>query len=93
MKNFNVKVTGNKALIVNISDKIVHIKKIYLVYETTVTTIEEKLGIQNVTEEKDISKDLVPNSSLEIQLVIPNLKKVIIVYTLGEKTFRDDIEI
>jgi len=92
-RNFAVKITGDKALISNISNSTLKIKKIYLVYETTVTTIDEKIGLRTITDEQNIEIELKPNSNIEVSLLIPTLKRIGVIYVKGDQTLREDIEV
>ncbi|MEM0174439.1 MAG: hypothetical protein QXV69_00615 [Sulfolobaceae archaeon] len=92
-RNFAVKITGDKALILNTSGLALRVKKLYLVYETTVTTIDERLGLRTVTDEQNMDLELKPDSKIEIPLLIPTLKRISIIFTKGEQTLREDIEV
>ena len=93
MRQIDVSLQDGSLVLTNKSNKKVLIRMIILHYQVTVITVEEQRTARSISEERRIEKELNPNEKIEIQNVLPQIKMVSVIYTIDDRTFRDDIEI
>jgi len=93
MRQVDVSFHDGSLVITNKSNKKMLIKSVILHYQVTVITLEEQRTTRSISEERRIEKELLPNEKIEIKNVLPEIKMVSVIYTIDEKTLRDDIEI
>lgn len=93
MPFFSVSLQDNTVVLTNKSNKKVLLRLVILHYQVTVITIDEERGSKTVSEEVKIEKEMKPNDKIELKPTIQNLKSVSVIFTVDDRTLREDIEI
>jgi len=93
MRQIDVSLQDGSLVLTNKSNKKVLIRMIVLHYQVTVITVEEQRTTRSISEERKIEKELKPNEKIQIQNVLPEIKMVSVIYTVDDRTLRDDFEI
>lgn len=92
MRVFDAYLQDGRIVLINKSNKKVLLRLVSLHYEVTAISFEEERTTKTISEEKRIEKELNPSEKIEIKTELPYLKSVSIIYTIDDRTFRDDIE-
>ena len=93
MRQVDVSLHDGSLVITNKSNKKMLVRSVILHYQVTVITVEEQRTARSISDERRIEKELLPNEKIEIKNVLPEIKMVSVIYTVDDRTFRDDIEI
>ena len=93
MRQIDVSLQDGSLVLTNKSNKKVLIRMVILHYQVTVITVEEQRTTRSISEEREIEKELKPNEKIQIQNVLPEIKMVSVIYTVDDRTLRDDFEI
>ena len=93
MRQIDVNLQGGSLVLTNKSSKKILVRTVILHYQVTAITVEGQRTARSISEERRIEKELKPNEKIQIQNVLPEIKMVSVIYTVDEKTVRDDIEI
>ncbi|BFH74296.1 hypothetical protein SJAV_22400 [Sulfurisphaera javensis] len=92
MRVFDATLQDGTVVLTNKSNKKVLLRLVTLHYEVTVLTIEDQRSIKTINEDKIIEKEIKSGEKIKVKSELKNLKSISIVYTIDDRTFREDIE-
>lgn len=93
MRTFEVSLQDGSLVITNKSNTKVTIRLVILHYKVVVLTVDEQRTTRTISEERKVQKELKPGEKIELNNILSELKIVSIIYSIDDKTFRDDIEL
>lgn len=93
LRQIDVILQDGSLVLTNKSNKKVLIRNVVLHYRITAITVEGQRTARSISEERKIEKELKPNEKIQIQNILPEIKMVSVIYTVDDRTVRDDIEI
>ncbi|MBP1357291.1 MAG: hypothetical protein JZD40_02215 [Sulfolobus sp.] len=93
MRTFEVSLQDGSLVITNKSNTKVTLRLVILHYQVVVLTVDEQRTTRTISEERKVQKELKPGEKIELNNILSELKIVSIIYSIDDKTFRDDIEL
>lgn len=91
MRIFTARLEGEKLILENKTGKPIFIREILIKYKITVTTVDEKPGLRNITDSIVINKEI--KDKIEIPINIRDVAEVSVIYKKDNITMREDIAV